>query len=62
MLPSEALLEVRNGQWAKLEAEGRILGKNVNSAIFLAQKRNHRASPDADGGVEKTDGMSKTPD
>jgi hypothetical protein len=32
---SGALAELRNGQWAKLEAEGRILGKNVENAVFL---------------------------
>jgi len=34
MLSSGALTEVRNGQWAKLEDEGRILGKNVENAFF----------------------------
>jgi hypothetical protein len=35
MLSSGALPEVMNGQWAKVEAEGRILGKNVENAFFL---------------------------
>ena len=34
MLSSGALAELRNGQWATLEAEGRILGENVENGFF----------------------------
>ena len=50
---SGALPEVRNGQWATLEAEGRILGKNVENAFLWSKNATTELHPTLTEGFKK---------